>query len=83
MDHAIGTSYVHRQVSDNRELHIDAEFLLDIAHPGDLAVMAVDRQAEKVGVERQKIVVATCIGKGVNNYCFNRFCVSLAVGYAA
>jgi len=55
VDHAVGTGHVHTQVLDARKVDLNPELLLDVAHPGNVRVVAVDRQAEQLAVERLEL----------------------------
>lgn len=45
----------HQDVLDDREGDLDAELLLDVAHPGQVREQAVDRQAEQFAVHRGEL----------------------------
>ena len=39
MDHAVGTGHLPAQILNDRERNLDPEFLLDVAQPGNMAVI--------------------------------------------
>jgi len=63
LDHAVLFGYVHRDVLDQRELHLDIlhalvrDLLLDRPEPRNMAVEPVNRQADKLAVQLLELLL--------------------------
>ncbi len=50
VDHAVGLGHLHFQILDDRERNLDAPVFLDVTHPGDVRMDAVNGQTQQLAV---------------------------------
>src|SRR5262249_55480109 len=59
MHHAESLSDLLIKIGNNREWNLDVKLLLDVAHPGDVRVNAVNGDADRLNVEPLEFLVVT------------------------